>query len=225
MNHMNQINENQTSILTLGCDVKHLPVKRGFDILFSFCALVFCLPLFILLIILIRLTSKGQAIYSQKRIGRGGKPFLCYKFRSMYQDADARLKELLDSCPELRKEWSETRKLKKDPRVTRVGAFLRKTSFDELPQFWNVLKGDISVVGPRPVVEEEVINCLGEKASKILSVRPGLTCIWQVSGRSDTSYTKRIQLDEEYIDNRSFIFDLKLIAKTLPSMIFSKGAY
>lgn len=225
MNHMNQINENQTSILTLGCDVKHLPIKRGFDILFSFCALVFCLPLFIILIILIRLTSKGQAIYSQKRIGRGGKPFLCYKFRSMYQDADARLKELLDSCPELRKEWSETRKLKKDPRVTRVGAFLRKTSFDELPQFWNVLKGDISVVGPRPVVEEEVINCLGKKASKILSVRPGLTCIWQVSGRSDTSYIKRIQLDEEYIDNRSFIFDLKLIAKTLPSMIFSKGAY
>ena len=205
--------------------VKHIPIKRIFDLAFSLLALLIGLPLFLLIAAAIRLNSKGRAIYSHQRIGRGGKAFSCYKFRSMYADADARLQGLLERDPTLKKEWLETRKLKNDPRVTPVGNFLRKTSLDELPQFWNVLKGDLSIVGPRPVVKDEVIHYLGEKAPKILSIRPGLTCIWQVSGRNDTSYSKRIQLDEHYVDNYSLLLDLKLICKTIPSMIYSKGAY
>lgn len=217
------------------CEVRHLPVKRAFDLIFSLCALTFGLPLFIIVAIAIKLTSPGKVVYSHERIGRGGKPFHCYKFRTMYADADARLKELLKSDPSIREEWEARHKLRNDPRITPIGRFLRKTSLDELPQFWNVLKGDLSVVGPRPVVHAEVVKHLGVKAAKILSVRPGLTGIWQVSGRSDTSYSTRIQLDEKYVDHvhrRSYLlaldliaFDLKLIAKTIPSMISSKGAY
>ena len=205
--------------------VKHTPVKRLFDILFSSSALVILAPVYLWITLAIRFSSKGRVIYSHERIGRGGKPFPCYKFRTMYPDADQRLSQLLDNCPKMRNEWKETRKLKNDPRVTPVGKFLRKTSLDELPQFWNVLKGDLSIVGPRPVVQEEVIQYLGAKAVKILSIRPGLTCIWQVSGRNDTSYNKRIELDEKYVDNHSMLLDITLIAKTIPSMILSKGAY
>lgn len=219
----------------LTCEVRHLPVKRAFDILFSLCALTFGLPLFLSIAAAIKLTSPGKTVYSHERIGRGGKPFPCYKFRTMYADADARLQELLANNPDMKKEWDASHKLKNDPRVTPIGLFLRKTSLDELPQFWNVLKGDLSVVGPRPVVQAEVTKHLGIKAAKILSVRPGLTGIWQVSGRSDTSYTTRIHLDEKYVDrvhqrNSRFsldviAMDIKLIAKTIPSMISSKGAY
>jgi undecaprenyl-phosphate galactose phosphotransferase len=144
----------------------------------------------------------------------------------MYRDADNRLKELLIFNPGIRKEWESSYKLKNDPRITPVGAFLRKTSLDELPQFWNVLKGDLSIVGPRPVVKAEMEQHLGIKAYKILSIRPGLTGLWQVSGRSDIQcYEKRIELDEYYVDNRTIGLDLKLIAKTIPVMLFSKGAY
>lgn len=205
--------------------VKHIPVKRIFDIIFSFGMLALCIPLFLLIILMICFSSRGKVIYSHERIGRGGKPFQCYKFRTMYSDADARLEELLESNPALRKEWEQSRKLKQDPRISPIGRFLRKSSLDELPQFWNVLKGDLSVVGPRPVVYEELVRYIGSKASKILSVRPGLTCIWQVSGRSDTCYSQRIALDEAYVDNQSFLLDLKLILKTIPSMLSSKGAY
>jgi undecaprenyl-phosphate galactose phosphotransferase len=206
-------------------EIKHKPFKRIFDILFSFIALTLCFPLFLLIAIAIRLNSKGPVIYSHERIGRGGKPFCCYKFRTMYPDADDRLKELLSSDSAFHEEWKTHRKLKKDPRITPIGKFLRKTSLDEFMQFWNVFRGDLSIVGPRPVVREEVTDYLGEKAVKILSVRPGLTCIWQVSGRSDTSYPHRIKLDEQYVDNHSFLLDLRLIAKTIPSMIASRGAY
>ncbi len=205
--------------------IKHRPIKRLFDIVFSSLALLLLAPLFLSIALAIRLSSKGDAIYSHARIGRGGKPFKCYKFRTMHPDADQRLQELLNKDSALREEWQNTRKLKRDPRITPIGAFLRKTSLDELPQFWNVLKGDLSVVGPRPVVEEEVIQYLGIKAVKILSMRPGITCIWQVSGRNDTSYHRRIELDEKYVDNHSMLLDMKLIAKTIPSMISSKGAY
>lgn len=199
--------------------------KRFFDIIFSIGALILCLPIFIAIILAVRLSSRGEAIYSHARVGRHGKIFRCYKFRTMFADADARLNDLLASDSNLLQEWSATRKLKDDPRVTPIGKFLRKTSLDELPQFWNVLKGDLSVVGPRPLVPDEVAECLGDKATKILSVRPGLTCTWQVSGRNDVSYSTRIKLDEEYVDTRSFLLDLKLIALTLPCMINSKGAY
>lgn len=210
---------------SLNCKIKHIPTKRIFDILFSATVLILGLPLYVFLLIAIRLSSKGKALYSHERIGRGGKPFRCYKFRTMYPDADERLKDILNTNPKMNKEWIESRKLKKDPRVTPMGSFLRKSSLDELPQFWNVLKGDLSVVGPRPVVHEEVSQHFGMKAGKILSIRPGITGIWQVSGRSDTCYQNRLKLDEKYVDNRSISLDLKLIAKTLPCVITSKGAY
>lgn len=220
---------------SLVCEIKHLPIKRAFDIIFSLSVLIIGLPVFLIIALAVRITSSGKAVYSHERIGRGGKPFRCYKFRTMYADADCRLKELLENDPAIKKEWERTHKLKNDPRITPLGAFLRKTSLDELPQFWNVIKGDLSVVGPRPVVQAEVTKYLGLKAAKILSIRPGLTGIWQVSGRSDTSYTTRIQLDEKYVDHVHrhthplkldlIALDLKLIAKTIPSMISSKGAY
>lgn len=205
--------------------IRHIPWKRIFDLLFSLTVLLFAAPLFLSLYLAVRLTSKGPGVYSHERIGRGGIPFRCYKFRTMYADADARLEEILSRCPEKKAEWDANHKLKEDPRITKLGAFLRKTSLDELPQFWNVVKGDLSVVGPRPVVKKELLKHFGPKASKILSIRPGLTGIWQVSGRSNTCYQERIRLDEAYVDTHSFFGDLKLIFLTIPQMIFSKGAY
>lgn len=206
--------------------IKHIPLKRAFDILFSLLCLLIGAPVFLFIILLIFFTSPGKIFYAHARIGRGGKPFRCYKFRTMYADANQKLEEILESDPTLREEWERTYKLKNDPRVTPFGSFLRKTSLDELPQFWNVLKGDLSVVGPRPVVKEEVEKFFGVKSYKILSIRPGLTGLWQVLGRSDIDcYQTRIQLDEYYVDHHSFFLDLKLIAKTIPAMLFSKGAY
>lgn len=205
--------------------VRHYPFKRAFDIAFSLLALIVGSPLFLLVALCVRFSSKGRVIYSHERIGRGGKTFRCYKFRTMYRDADHRLKDILSKNPDLKEEWEKKHKLVNDPRVTPVGSFLRKTSLDELPQFWNVLKGDLSVVGPRPVVKAEVQRFLGIRAPLILSVRPGLTGIWQVSGRSNTSYEERLAMDEEYISKQSILLDLKLIARTVPAMVFTRGAY
>ncbi|WP_075882768.1 sugar transferase [Candidatus Protochlamydia sp. W-9] len=206
--------------------IRHYPLKRIFDITFSVFCLLLGVPIFLTIALAVWLTSPGKIIYSHERIGRGGKSFQCYKFRTMYQDADKRLKDILNKDSHLKKEWDNCFKLKNDPRITSIGIFLRKTSLDELPQFWNVLKGDLSVVGPRPIVQAEVDKYLGLKAYKILSIRPGLTGPWQVSGRSDINcYQKRILLDEYYVDHRSMVLDLKLIAKTIPTMLFSKGAY
>lgn len=229
MEEINNINH-RAHIIPLNqmfeCKIKHIPVKRLFDILFSLSALLIGLPIFLLIGLLILCTSPGKLIYSHERIGRGGKPFRCYKFRTMYQDADQRLKSILSSNAQLRAEWEQSFKLEKDPRVTAIGAILRKTSLDELPQFWNVLKGDLSIVGPRPVVQEEMVKYFGAKAPKILSIRPGLTGPWQVSGRSDIKcYIKRVELDEYYVDHHSLLLDLKLICKTIPAIVFSKGAY
>jgi len=210
---------------TIEYKIKHIPVKRGFDIVFSLLCLLLGLPVYLLTGLFVFLTSPGSIVYSHERIGRGGKTFRCYKFRTMYQNADERLKEILTKDPERKQEWESSFKLKNDPRITSIGSFLRKTSLDELPQFWNVLKGDLSVVGPRPVIKEEIKKHYGIKAYKILSVRPGLTGLWQVSGRSNCSYDERIRMDERYLDNHSFFGDLKLIAKTIPAVISSKGAY
>ncbi|MBA3816743.1 MAG: sugar transferase [Parachlamydiaceae bacterium] len=205
--------------------IQHIFFKRLFDFLFSLIVITLGLPLFILIGIAIRCTSKGPIFYFQERIGRGGIPFRCFKFRTMFSDADQRLQAILACDATKQNEWQKNHKLKNDPRITPIGNFLRKTSLDELPQFWNVIKGDLSVVGPRPVVHEEIIRHYGPKAYKILTIRPGLTGIWQVSGRSNTGYEKRILLDEQYVDTRSFGLDVKLIAKTIPSMISAKGAY
>lgn len=206
-------------------EIRHLPLKRLLDVVFSLSALIILSPLYLLIASMIRLTSKGKAIYYQKRIGRGGVYFRCYKFRTMYQNSESILQEILAKDSEKNKEWNETHKLKNDPRITPLGAFLRKSSLDELPQFWNVLKGDLSVVGPRPVVQEEIDKHFGPKAEKIFSIRPGITGLWQISGRSNTSYSNRIALDEYYVEQRTFFTDLKIIVLTIPCMILRKGAY
>lgn len=209
------------------CKVRHNAIKRAFDIFFSFTILLLSLPLFLLISLAIWISSKGKGkvVYAHERVGRGGKTFRCFKFRTMYPDADARLKEILEKDPVLKSEWDLYHKLKNDPRVTPIGSFLRKTSLDEFPQFWNVLKGDLSIVGPRPVVKAEIAKHFGPTAEKILSIRPGLTGIWQISGRSDTSYQKRIEMDMMYVDSHNFWLDLRLIIYTIPCMLFSKGAY
>ncbi len=207
------------------CSLYHLPTKRIFDLLFSATIMVLFSPIFFLIGLLIALSSKGHVIYSHERIGRGGRPFQCLKFRSMYLDADKRLEELLEKDSLAKDEWERTRKLKNDPRITLFGKFIRKTSLDELPQFWNVLRGDLSVVGPRPVQKAEIKRHFGKNAAEVLSIRPGLTGIWQTSGRSNTTYDERIALDLKYVRERTFSLDLKLIAKTIPAMLFSEGAY
>jgi len=199
--------------------------KRTFDILFSICAILFFLPLGLVITLLIKLTSPGPIFYSCARVGKNKTSIRCWKFRTMCQDADKKLAAILESDPLKKQEWDTYYKLKDDPRISGIGRFLRKTSFDELPQFWNVLKGDLSVVGPRPVTEEEVQKYFGGKAEKILSVRPGLTGIWQTSGRSLLPFEERIQLEEKYINEQSLALDIRIICKTIPMLIFTKGAF
>lgn len=199
--------------------------KRLFDLLFALAVLIVGSPFFIVCMLLVKLSSKGPVFYAHSRVGCMGKSFGCYKFRTMYQNADAKLKPLLASDPALMKEWKTYFKLKVDPRITPVGKFLRKTSLDELPQLWNVLKGDMSIVGPRPLTEHEVIHYVKDRAEKILSVRPGLTSLWITQGRNDLSLQQRIELEERYVLERSFLLDLKLIFQTILIMIFPKGAY
>jgi exopolysaccharide production protein ExoY len=200
--------------------------KRAFDICFSIFALLITAPIFLITGFLIFITTRHpKVIFAQERIGRNCKPFRCYKFRTMHLNAEERLQQILATDPAAKKEWEEKRKIKDDPRILLIGKFLRKTSLDELPQFWNVLKGDLSIVGPRPVMAEEIEKYFGARAKKIFSVRPGLTGIWQTSGRSRLSYASRIQLDELYVDSLSLRQDLKLILKTIPELIYSKDAY
>ena len=200
-------------------------MKRLFDLVFTFTVLILGSPLFLLIALLIKLTSSGPIFYKQQRIGQHGSPIFCYKFRSMYRHAEHKLQELLASDSKLKEEWETYYKLKIDPRITPFGNFLRKTSLDELPQFFNVLFGDLSVVGPRPVTAHEIKTYYKEKAPLILSVRPGITGLWQTSGRNQLSFDERISLEERYVKERSFFLDLKLIAKTIPAMIHSRGAY
>jgi undecaprenyl-phosphate galactose phosphotransferase len=199
--------------------------KRFFDICFSGLALLLISPLFLLCAIAVKLSSPGPIFYAHQRIGENRKRFGCWKFRTMYADADARLHCLLASSPMLMQEWQVFFKLKEDPRITPIGKWLRKLSLDELPQFWNVFRGDMSVVGPRPLTEKEIVEYLKERADKILSVRPGLTTLWITEGRNHFSLEQRIALEEFYVDHRSFWLDLKLIVKTVLIMLFPKGAY
>lgn len=200
-------------------------IKRAFDIAFSLIALISLSPLYLVLVVLVKITSKGPIFYAHPRVGKNFTSFYCYKFRTMFADSEARLQTILQNDPIKKQEWLDTQKLKKDPRITPIGKYLRQFSLDELPQLWNVLKGELSIVGPRPLVEEEIMRHVKDDASILLSIKPGLTCLWQISGRSDLSYTKRIALDLYYIHNRTFFLDLYIIAKTLPAMITSRGAY
>ncbi len=208
--------------------IVHNGLKRGFDILFSLAALLFGIPLFACIALLVKLSSPGPVFYCSLRIGRRGRLFKFWKFRSMHRDADQRLEVILNSDPKLKKEWKKYFKLQNDPRLTRIGSFLRKSSFDELPQFWNVLFGDLSIVGPRPYLPREadtIRKILGHDIEKMFSVRPGLTGIWQTAGRSTLTFQERVKLEVSYVEKRSFLFDLKLIVKTIPILLFRKGAF
>jgi exopolysaccharide production protein ExoY len=200
-------------------------VKRVFDILFSLSVLLIASPIFLFCAAAVKLSSPGAVFYAHARIGKEGKRFGCLKFRTMHSDADLKLQALLASNPILMQEWKTYYKLKTDPRITSIGKWLRKTSLDELPQFINVFLGDMSLVGPRPLTEDEVVHYLKEKAAKILSVRPGLTSLWIVKGRNRFTLKERIKLEEFYVDHRSFWLDLRLILQTAIRMIFPKGAY
>lgn len=199
-------------------------VKRGFDILAASTGLVLLSPLFVLLALLVKLSDGGSVFYGHRRIGRGGRVFRCLKFRTMVPNGDEVLAAHFAANPESRAEWQATRKLKNDPRVTRVGQVLRKLSLDELPQIINILQGDMSIVGPRPVVKDE-LDIYGSCAVFYLKSRPGLTGLWQISGRNDVSYDSRVALDRHYVENWSFSADLLIIVKTIPAVCSSRGSY
>lgn len=198
-------------------------LKRGFDICVAAISLIFLFPLILLFALLVRFQDGGNAIFSQSRYGLNGKTFKCYKLRTMSTNASAQLEEMLERCPNIRQEWQATQKLRNDPRITPLGKFLRKSSIDELPQLWNVLKGDMSIVGPRPIVENE-IQKYGDHYRLYTAVRPGLTGLWQVEGRTDTTYQERVEMDVRYVLNRSFFTDLWIVLKTIPAVLASRGA-
>ncbi len=197
-------------------------IKRLFDIIVSGLMLIILSPVFLMLGLLIKLDSKGPVFYKHKRIGKNGEYIYLYKFRSMYTDSKERLEELLKD-PKIKKEWEENFKLENDPRITKVGNILRKTSLDELPQLLNIFKGDMSIVGPRPVIDGE-IEKYGFRKNKLLSVTPGLTGWWACNGRSCTSYEDRIKLELYYVDNISLKLDIKVIIKTVFAVLKRDGA-
>lgn len=203
-----------------------ISAKRTFDILFSLFILIFFAPVYLVLGCLIAITSPGPVFYIQQRVGKNYQRFGCIKFRTMVSNADEMLQSMMDTHPEMRQEFEENYKLKKDPRVTWIGKFLRLTSLDEFPQFWNVLTGDMSVVGPRPLVSEELCK-YGYRIDKVLTIRPGITGLWQVSGRNDIPYPKRIRMDVYYVNSHNWLLDLWLILKTIFVILFPQknGAY
>ena len=218
----------QTSTRTIGRegDRKALfPIaKRALDILGAGIGLVLLAPFFLIVALMVR-ADGGPAFFAHQRVGRGGKLFGCLKFRSMVIDSQARLETLLASDPTARAEWEATRKLKNDPRITRIGRFLRSTSLDELPQLINVLRGEMSLVGPRPVQEAEIIRYYGASAAHYMAVRPGITGLWQVSGRSETSYESRVALDVSYVSRPSLLADFSILLRTPVAVLSRRGAH
>jgi exopolysaccharide production protein ExoY len=199
-------------------------LKRAFDLSSALVALCLLIPLFITVAALLKLSGSGPIFYRHNRIGYSGRMFGCLKFRTMVNDGDAVLEAYFKQHPEARSLWLRERKLPNDPRVTKLGAFLRKSSLDELPQLFNIIKGEMSIVGPRPVISDE-INMYGPAAAAYLRARPGLTGLWQVSGRNDTSYTQRVELDHYYVENWSLSGDIVIILKTVPAVCLSRGSY
>lgn len=202
------------------------PLKRIFDIVFSLSVLILCAPVYLLLAGSIALSSSGAVFFIQKRVGKNRQPFYCIKFRTMIPDADLHLQEMMAQSDALRQEFSANFKLKQDPRITRIGKFLRITNLDEFPQFINVLKGEMSVVGPRPLVPEE-LERYGKDIDRVLTIRPGITGLWQVSGRNDLPYDERIRIDVRYVKDRNFWLDLQIVLKTILLTVMTKnnGAY
>jgi exopolysaccharide production protein ExoY len=197
--------------------------KRIIDVGVATVALIALSPLFLFVAILLRLTDPGPVFYGHKRVGLGGKSFRCLKFRTMCIDSDAVLERLLASDPAAAAEWTATRKLRHDPRISRVGRVLRAYSVDELPQLINVIRGEMSLVGPRPVVTSELTR-YGNAAVHYLSARPGITGLWQVSGRSDTTYRARILLDAQYVTGWSLQDDIVILLRTIPAVLGARGS-
>lgn len=199
-------------------------VKKLFDLTTSLVLFVILAIPMIIIAALIKSTSRGPAIFSQIRIGKNDRPFKCYKFRTMYNDAEQRLNALLEESAEARIEWNRQRKLSNDPRITKIGRFLRETSLDELPQIFNVLKGDMSLVGPRPVTRQEIDEYYKDQAKLCFGVPPGVTGLWQVSGRSNTAYDYRITLDSWYVRNWNLWLDIVILFKTVRVVVKKEGA-
>lgn len=199
-------------------------LKRIFDIGSAFVLILLALPFALAIAAAIARETRGPILFGHTRIGMGNRRFRLWKFRSMVVNSDEVLRAYLENRPDLAAEWNATHKLKEDPRVTRVGRFLRRRSLDELPQLWNVLRGDMSLIGPRPIVEDEVPK-YGPAIELYIRVRPGLTGLWQVSGRSDTSYRRRVDLDSRYIRTWSPWLDLRVIWKTVGVILRAHGAY
>ena len=198
--------------------------KRALDFIGAGVGLVLLAPFFLIVALMVR-ADGGPAFFAHQRVGRGGKLFGCLKFRSMVIDSQTRLEALLASDPAARAEWEATRKLKNDPRITPIGHFLRSTSLDELPQLINVLRGEMSLVGPRPVQEAEIDRYYGASAAHYMAVRPGITGLWQVSGRSETSYESRVALDVAYVSRPSLLADLSILLRTPVAVVSRRGAH
>jgi undecaprenyl-phosphate galactose phosphotransferase len=198
--------------------------KRYLDLLLLFLVFIFAFPFILIIFLLIKFTSRGPIFYKHKRVGQYGRPIYLYKFRTMINGADQLLPQILQNNPQAREEFENGYKLKNDPRVTPIGKILRKTSLDELPQLINILRGEMSFVGPRPIVEEEKVK-YGEYLPLFLKEKPGLTGLWQVSGRNNLSYEERVALDVKYIKNKNLKMDIKIILKTIFVLFSGNGAY
>ena len=197
---------------------------RAFDLVVAALVLSIASPLLLLIGTLVWIADGGPALFSQSRIGRGGRHFQCLKFRTMCVDADDRLARLLASDESARREWQADHKLRADPRITRLGLFLRKTSLDEAPQLINVLRGEMSLVGPRPIVDAEVLR-YGRRFAAYCAQRPGITGLWQVSGRNDVTYRRRVALDTTYSAKKTLALDIRILAATVPAVLRRRGSY
>jgi exopolysaccharide production protein ExoY len=215
------------SVLRIAAVESQAPVgttlKRILDVVLALSGIVLLAPLLIICFVATVISSPGPALFRHRRLGFNGKHFDCLKFRTMVTDAPERLRKLLESDPVAAAEWAANRKLRNDPRVTAIGAILRKSSLDELPQLFNVLRGDMSIVGPRPVTDEE-LERYSSSMGAYLACRPGITGLWQVSGRSRTTYNKRVACDAFYARNWSMALDVKIIIVTIPALLLTDGA-
>jgi Undecaprenyl-phosphate galactose phosphotransferase WbaP len=199
-------------------------IKACLDIGLTLLLGLVLLPIILTIAVLVRLDSPGPVFYGQPRLGQNSVPFVAWKFRSMVPNADRVLERYLEAHPALRSQWEQDHKLRYDPRITRVGHFLRRTSLDELPQLWNVLRGDMSLVGPRPIVQEEVVR-YADKYNLYTKVLPGMTGLWQVSGRNNVSYEERVNLDAYYVRNWSVWLDIYILLRTVWVVVIGDGAY
>ncbi|WP_374575544.1 sugar transferase [Phenylobacterium sp.] len=199
-------------------------VSRVLDIVIALVVLVFMAPAMLLIALLVKIQDGGPAVFRQTRIGYGGRSFKCLKFRTMVVDAEARLQALLESDPRARREWACDQKLRSDPRITALGSFLRKSSLDELPQLFNVLRGEMSLVGPRPIVTDEAAK-YGRWFGRYCAVRPGVTGLWQISGRNDVSYRQRVAYDVAFTRLQSTQLYLRILVATIPAVFVRHGSY